>query len=46
MKARFVTFAAAGLAAVLLSSCSAANSVTQTANRMAQAVSRTAGLAN
>ncbi len=46
MKTRLLTYAAAGLAAVLLSSCSAANSVQQMANRMAQAVSRSAGLAN
>ena len=44
-KTRLMTYAAAGLAAALLSSCSAANSLGQYANRMAQAVSRSAGLA-
>jgi hypothetical protein len=45
MKARLLSYVAAGLAAALLSSCSAANSMYQYADRMAQAASRSAGLA-
>lgn len=46
MKARLMSYAAAGLAALLLSSCGAASSAQQIANRMVQAVGRTAGLGN
>lgn len=45
MKARFATYALLGLAAVSLSSCSAANSVNGYASRMMQSVQRTIGAA-
>ena len=46
MKTRLITYALAGLATALLSSCGAASGVQQMANRMVQAVGRTAGLGN
>jgi predicted small secreted protein len=46
MKARLMSYAAAGLAVMLLSSCSTAQGVQNMANRVAQAVGRTARLGN
>jgi predicted small secreted protein len=46
MKTRLISYAAAGLAALLLSSCSTAQGVQNMANRIAQAVGRTAGMGN
>jgi hypothetical protein len=45
MKIRLALYAGLGLAAMALSSCSAANSVNGYANRMMESVQRTVGLA-